>query len=132
MCQYLNLELELTLLLPTGLARTFRSRSGHDEKAPTARGIAGAVGLKSSRSGWKLLHTLIDRGFIYRDTAQAGIATYRYVSQRNQGIPFYSQRTETGAFAFSKESSEALGHRSSRSGHRIIKALKDTGFFVQE
>lgn len=39
----------------------------HDKIKVTVRGIANAVGLKSSRSGMKLLQTLIAKGYVYKD-----------------------------------------------------------------
>ena len=37
------------------------------KKQPTVRGIATALGLKSSRSGFRMLTTLIKCGFVYRN-----------------------------------------------------------------
>ena len=39
----------------------------HHKKQPTVRGIAAALGLKSSRSGFRMLAILIRRGLVYRN-----------------------------------------------------------------
>src|SRR5882724_10474815 len=39
----------------------------HDKKSPTVRGIANAIGLRSSRSGLRMMNVLLKQGFIYRD-----------------------------------------------------------------
>jgi len=40
----------------------------HENKAPSVRDITIAVGFSSSRSGFRLLNKLMERGFVYRDT----------------------------------------------------------------
>ena len=37
----------------------------HEEKQPTVRGIAQAIGLRSSRSGLRLLHEFMKQGFVF-------------------------------------------------------------------
>jgi len=39
----------------------------HDKKQPTVRGITQALGLRSSRSGFKILNSLIGQDIVYRD-----------------------------------------------------------------
>jgi hypothetical protein len=39
----------------------------HDKKQPTVRGITRALGLHSSRSGFRMLKVLLEMGFIHRD-----------------------------------------------------------------
>ena len=42
----------------------------HDKKQPTVRGIAEVLGFRSSRTGFRMLHVLIEAGFIYRDAEE--------------------------------------------------------------
>ena len=39
----------------------------HDKKVPTVRGVAQAIGFRSSRSGLRMMKALLEQGFIFRD-----------------------------------------------------------------